>query len=724
MNEYIKKLSAVRASDLSLVGAKASVLGELLFMGVPVPDGHIITTKAISHWRQEHQWPEEVTTFISSLEESVAVRSSSVVEEGSQFSGVFETILRVTPREVLQAIEQVARSAHSERAAAAYKAANIDPESAAIAVLIQPMQSALFSGVLLSRDFERPDQVRVELMSGTSEALVNGQVHPARLHVQRDTSAVSSSSNPKQKEAQQLLLQDPNHIKHLLKVALQIESISGGATVEVEWVFTSGAQPLQVLQARKQPKLDEDRGLFVWDRGHNPMPLSEAQAAAARMLDQRARIPFRLKVLDGYLFVAPRPNATITGPKLSPDFVDFFEEEICAKILGPIMETPKDLSDALRRYVMFCEEYFSGILSGPRQVLDELRLFLSSKGVLRGGERYPEGLPTDPVAALMAGTRTKNFRKDAALYNIAIAAKNNPAATRVVSSFASNTNTNEQDPEARRVQQVWQDFMGMYGEESSAWDVCQKTYREDPTPLLEMIASFQREDVTAPEARRRQAARESANIARILSEALPESDRAIFADKLSFARLLFPLLEEDDPLFSKAQSYLRNALLAAGKKAGLSNPEDACWIDPNDLLAKLPAKVLEERAKQNRMLAQSRAARPPQPPVKPGQKILQGEGASGGVATGKVKVLRDLAQARLTPGEILVVPALLPTVSHLLFFAAGIIAEQGGTLSHAASMAREYNIPAVVGVSGATQILHDGETITIDGKTGIISRTE
>jgi phosphoenolpyruvate synthase/pyruvate phosphate dikinase len=721
----LQKLSSLRASQLSLVGAKAAVLGELAFAGLPVPDGEVITTHAVAAWLRDQQWPAEIMAFLAAQEAPLAVRSSSVAEEGSQFSGVFESVLYVSGRDtLLAALARVVQSAHSERAQEAYRAAGLDPEKApGFAVLLQPMQPALLSGVLLSRDFAHPEQLRLEITQGTGEALVSGQVRPATLRIHRETREVIIDQRP---EIAQLFVQDPTYKDLLVRYALQIESILGGAAVELEWVLTekTASQPIQILQARRQPKLDEDRSLFLWDRGHNPMPLSEAQTAAARALDQRGKIPFRLKVTDGYLFVAPRPNATIVRPKLSPDFVDFFEGEICAKILGPVLEAPKDLADAFRRYVLFCEEYFSGVLSGPRQVLDELRVFLSERGVLHGGANCPAQLPpTDPVAALMAGTRTKNFRKDAVLYTLALATKQSQEAHRAVQTFATPLPTQTwTDPEAKRVVQIWRDFLAMYGEESFGWDVCYKTFLEDPTPLLETIEAFRNSAVPPPEVRRRSASREAANIARMLSEALAPEDRPVFSDKLSYARLLFPLMEEDDLLFSKAQAYLRRALLEAGIRAGLTDLTDVFWVDPQLLITKQPVERIHEQATRNRVVSQSRAARPPQPPLVRDGDTLRGEGASGGVATGKVRILRDLSQARLTPGEILVVPALVPMVSHLLFFAAGIVAEQGGTLSHAASMAREYSVPAVVGVPGATQLLRDGETVSIDGLRGLIQR--
>jgi len=100
---------------------------------------------------------------------------------------------------------------------------------------------------------------------------------------------------------------------------------------------------------------------------------------------------------------------------------------------------------------------------------------------------------------------------------------------------------------------------------------------------------------------------------------------------------------------------------------------------------------------------------------------LQGTGASPGVATGKVRVLRSAADGeRLRPGEILVARATDPGWTPLFLKAGGVIMELGGMLSHGAVVAREYELPAVVNIEGATRLLEDGQEITLDGRQGVV----
>ncbi|MDT0266770.1 PEP/pyruvate-binding domain-containing protein [Streptomyces sp. DSM 44915] len=117
--------------------------------------------------------------------------------------------------------------------------------------------------------------------------------------------------------------------------------------------------------------------------------------------------------------------------------------------------------------------------------------------------------------------------------------------------------------------------------------------------------------------------------------------------------------------------------------------------------------------------------RPPAPPPArghPAPGTLTGTPGSRGTATGVARVLRtptDLGRVR--PGCILVCPHTDPSWTVLLRAVAGVVTEVGGVLSHAAIVAREQGVPAVLGVPDATSLIRDGSRISIDGTTGAIT---
>jgi len=99
---------------------------------------------------------------------------------------------------------------------------------------------------------------------------------------------------------------------------------------------------------------------------------------------------------------------------------------------------------------------------------------------------------------------------------------------------------------------------------------------------------------------------------------------------------------------------------------------------------------------------------------------LQGTPASAGRVTAHARVILDPHDARLSPGEILVAPSTDPGWTPLFLKAAGLVMEVGGAMAHGAIVAREYGIPAVVGVAGATERIATGSRLMLDGTAGTV----
>jgi rifampicin phosphotransferase len=166
------------------------------------------------------------------------------------------------------------------------------------------------------------------------------------------------------------------------------------------------------------------------------------------------------------------------------------------------------------------------------------------------------------------------------------------------------------------------------------------------------------------------------------------------------------------------------ALAAAGR---LDRAEDVFFLDLNDLAS--PAD-LRDRAARNRADYERELGRKVIPRVMtsegetfytapdtvPGS--LVGTGASPGVYEGTVRVILDPRGAKLEPGEVLVAPSTDPGWTPLFLSAGALVMELGGVMSHGSVVAREYGIPAVVGVPGATRLLRTGQRVRVDGEGG------
>ena len=99
---------------------------------------------------------------------------------------------------------------------------------------------------------------------------------------------------------------------------------------------------------------------------------------------------------------------------------------------------------------------------------------------------------------------------------------------------------------------------------------------------------------------------------------------------------------------------------------------------------------------------------------------LAGLPVSAGTTEGRARVILDMAQAEVEPGDILVTAHTDPSWSPLFVAISGLVTEVGGLMTHGAVIAREYGLPAVVGVENATRLIHDGQPIRVNGTHGYI----
>jgi pyruvate,water dikinase len=99
---------------------------------------------------------------------------------------------------------------------------------------------------------------------------------------------------------------------------------------------------------------------------------------------------------------------------------------------------------------------------------------------------------------------------------------------------------------------------------------------------------------------------------------------------------------------------------------------------------------------------------------------LVGLAVSAGTVEGRARVIHDMAGADLETGDILVTPYTDPSWTPVFVAITGLVTEVGGLMTHGAVIAREYGLPAVVGVVQATRLIHDGQRIRVNGTDGYV----
>jgi pyruvate,water dikinase len=292
-------------------------------------------------------------------------------------------------------------------------------------------------------------------------------------------------------------------------------------------------------------------------------------------------------------------------------------------------------------------------------------------------------------------------------------------------------------------------YLDRFGHRTQALaDPASPTWREDPTPVARLILNYAKSNVSDPylEAERLAAERESFT-AEVRAKLAPE-EREKFEQLLTCALANNPLTE-DHAFWLDQQTVavirdicaeFEKRLLAAGILAEraeisyLTLPELVLWgfglADP--LQPRITQRKQEHE--QNRQITPPDfigAPPPPQTwvdrfggpstPLEANSGEIRGVGASAGVVQGPARVARTLAEAQdLRQGEILVCVATDPNWTPFFAIAAGLVTEAGGSLSHAAVIAREYRLPAVLGTHTATRMIHPGQLIEVDGLNGLI----
>jgi phosphohistidine swiveling domain-containing protein len=174
-------------------------------------------------------------------------------------------------------------------------------------------------------------------------------------------------------------------------------------------------------------------------------------------------------------------------------------------------------------------------------------------------------------------------------------------------------------------------------------------------------------------------------------------------------------------------------LAAAGRLAGA---DDVFFLDLAEVAAALDGRDLRDvvagrRADHDRELVRRHVPRVllsdgTEPEARAeiptgADGALVGTAASAGTVTGPARVVLDPEGAHLEPGEVLVAPSTDPGWTPLFLTAGALVMEMGGANSHGAVVAREYGIPAVVGVPEATSRFRTGQRLTVDGTRGQVT---
>ena len=291
------------------------------------------------------------------------------------------------------------------------------------------------------------------------------------------------------------------------------------------------------------------------------------------------------------------------------------------------------------------------------------------------------------------------------------------------------------------------DFLRVYGHRGVAEiDLGLQRWSEDPTHILGELANYLRLENPdlAPDVQFRRAEREAEEMVVDLTRRATRKGRLrgkLVGFFLRRTRDLMGMREMPKfciiLLFARVRALLWDVgedLAAAGR---LEKAGDIFFVTLTEARAAVASKDLRSIVRERRAVYDQEMRRRHVPRVllsdgtEPdigthdspvaAEGILSGTPASGGVVSARARVILDPGGAHLEPGEILVAPSTDPGWTPLFLTAGGLVMEMGGPMSHGAIVAREYGIPAVVGVPDAIERITTGQRITVDGSAGTIS---
>jgi pyruvate,water dikinase len=695
----------------------------------------------------------------------VAVRSSATVEDlaGASFAGQYRTLLNIHGGEELhRAIRKCWASLWCREVLDYRERRSIDHTTGDMAVIVQAMFPADTAGVLFTNDpvSQRSDRILIEVVSGLGDALVSGTTGGAIFRVDRSTLEVVDRDGA----AETLPL---SQLEELCRVALEVEE-HFGCPQDIEFalrdreVVLLQSRPITTLGRASPERLEPLGKATLADRMMKPL-VAERYPIAPRPLDNLVYT----RLVGAAIAGLRRSGAVVTAEDEATFRTEIWRQayrfppyRLTWRFLGSMWQTFRLLrtdwhqwwadgpGPTLRRETASVDlsaladgqlfERSEHLLAVWEEPLNE-RMFAASafraESVLRLLLTMAVGKnkSADTHAALLSGLQHPTLDANTALWSLSRLARKDPVVHAAIERL--DPERLQSTPEGKDFLTKFGDFLDTFGHrETSCWYLSTPTWRVQPMQvwrLLRSVVSVEKPlaDSTKTQSTYRKAREDVERQLRLLP-GLP----ALFGWLLESLRSLTEFRELSHFDLTRVQAALqeiaaewgrrlvaRRVLIAVDDVFYLTHAEVRQWLLGNDVPTPEEAQRFLAKRRATYQLANTRWQKERYASIRTGSK-LKGIATSSGTATGKARIIRGEHQfERLLPGEILVCPFTTPAWTPLFASAAAVVTETGGAASHAAIVAREYGIPAVMSVCGVMRALQDEDEILVDGDSGTVS---
>lgn len=782
MNKTVIHFRDLQEVDWPAAGGKGGTLSRLIQAGYPVPDGFVILPEAfVGDDLGSEAW-QQISSNLDLMrgknqETAFAVRSSALAEDSAyaSFAGEFETVLDVRSDEPVQsAIEQVHRSRSSERVRSYSKAKGI-AETHQVAVVVQHLIRAEISGILFTADpvSGSNSQMTGNYVYGFGEELVSGEAEPFTFEFKNPRGKYTGPKELKR------------YAKRLYDLAVRLES-ELGSPQDIEWAIADGT--VYILQSRPITTLldyDPVKGEWnssytgdyawvssevfpdiltpgswsIWKHFQNIEEVFDIKAVGnicgqfyLNMSFAGAMINMIGKDLD-YLVDYTKlttgfdlskiiiPDIPINRWKLFRQFLP-----LMFKMLPKQIQLMKHYEEILEKNIPWCE--------------DMRRVIIGTDDRLELADMWEETLWPGYWNLLQLQDKANEdyFNPYISAREILIGLLGKENAEALLSNLVGETGELSSLGQLLGLQQLaegeisQEDYLLLAGHRPpSENEISNPRFYEDPNWVNKNLASYQKNPLNY----RQMLAAKKAHFREIWDDfegAYPKQAQKVW----SHLEKTIAAMEKRERIRSELTRSLgifRAWYLRAGELTGvgediffLQNEEvqeilkgDDNWLDVLPVrkaahqrhleLAPLPMMV------SGRFDPYAWAQSPDRrsdyfdshiamPKMELGG-LIRGHPGSAGQVEGVVRIIPGPDQAdEFQTGEILVASSTNVGWTPLFPRALAIITDIGAPLSHAAIVARELGIPAVVGTGNSTSVLKTGDRVRVDGSHGIIEVIE
>jgi pyruvate,water dikinase len=706
------------------VGSKAAALAQMLRAGLPVPEGFVVTARAVERLSGEDA--RAIEGAVSDLGGGpFAVRSSAIAEDlpGQSYAGQYESVLGVRGASgVIEAIKRCRASAKSERVAAYQRDRGAGPVG--MAVLVQRLVPARAAGVGFTADPVTGDRdvVTVSAVRGLGERLALGAADADEWSVRGAAPTCIRSVERAIDEREVLAVAD---------LARRVEGVAR-APQDIEWAISDDG--LHLLQARPITALG-DRAEWrappgAWARnfrlgewlGSPVTPLFETwllerieagfQGSFQEMFGFPPRPPHHA-IVNGWYFGSlnflPSSALAMVGTLARYFLPRFVIRPRWTSVAIPplaglgvelhVRAWREEILPAYRAAVADAEARVEKV--SPRDLVGLIDALGRAAGAYFASITIVAGYAWKTELPLAEWVRKHGVAESHLPLLIGLGASATP-------------------PHAVSSLDWFHPTLGELRMEEGEGNP------RDRSDLSEARARAEESALAALDDRRR------AELAGLLSKAqrfarLREEQIAEFTLpwpvlRRAVRRLAEPLIErgvvaEVSDIFFATRAEIEAAIDGAATDLRPAIRERRSRWQRQRSLA--PPLVLGETPPMLKMVV-DRAASLFNRAADPGS--IRGLGASPGRAIGRVRVVRSSDEwGSLEAGEVLVAPVITPAWTPLFGRASAVVTDTGSILAHASLVAREHGIPAVLGVGDATTRLRDGQLVEVDGSAGTVT---